>query len=204
MNPLYSILIADDHPFFSEGLKNALSPYPEFKIVDTVQNGNEVLSSLEKHKPDILILDINLPGCSGLELIPVAKKKFPQVKIMVLSMYLPSDLQIRIEKEPIDAYVVKNSGTDILLEALNCIKNGTIYYDPNIKSISNHNSDSFSRKLKLSTREKEILHLLQMGLSNKEIGEKLFLSDLTIKTHRKNIMAKMDARNIADLIRKSQ
>lgn len=202
MKPTNRILLVDDHPFFSEGLINALRPHPEYVVINSVQSGDEVMSAVRTNEPDILILDINLPGTNGLELLPLLKQKYPQLKIMLLSMYMPADIRLDPEKQPIDAYVLKNSGTDILLAALEHVTAGERFFDPNIKSTNHHANDNFSRKLKLSSREQEILQLLKDGYSNKEISKKLFLSELTVKTHRKNIMTKMGARNIADLLRK--
>jgi DNA-binding NarL/FixJ family response regulator len=196
------LLLVDDHPFFSEGLKNALAPYPEYFIAGTVQHGDQVMYSIKELKPDVLILDINLPGKTGVELFPQIKKEFPAVKIMILTMYMPVDIRINPEKELIDAYVLKNSGTETMLAALEEICTGGKYSDPIINTKNHHSQDDFSRKLKLSSRELQILQLLREGYSNKEISQKLFLSELTVKTHRKNIMAKMDAKNIADLLRK--
>ncbi len=202
MKPTNRILLVDDHPFFSEGLINALRPHLEYVVINSVQSGDEVMSAVRTNEPDILILDINLPGTNGLELLPLLKQKYPQLKIMLLSMYMPADIRLDPEKQPIDAYVLKNSGTDILLAALEHVTAGERFFDPNIKSTNHHANDNFSRKLKLSSREQEILQLLKDGYSNKEISQKLFLSELTVKTHRKNIMTKMGARNIADLLRK--
>ncbi len=202
MKPTNRILLVEDHPFFSEGLINALRPHPEYIVVSSVQTGDAVMNAVRLNEPDILILDINLPGINGLELLPLLKQKYPQLKIMLLSMYMPADIRLDPEKQPIDAYVLKNSGTDILLAALEHVTAGERFFDPNIKSTNHHANDNFSRKLKLSSREQEILQLLKDGYSNKEISKKLFLSELTVKTHRKNIMTKMGARNIADLLRK--
>ncbi len=202
MKPTNRILLVDDHPFFSEGLMNALRPHPEYIVVSSIQSGNEVMAAVRANEPDVLILDINLPGINGLELLPGLKQKYPQLKIMLLSMYMPADIRLDPEKQPIDAYVLKNSGTDILLAALEQVTAGERFFDPNIQSTNHHANDNFSRKLKLSSRELEILQLLKDGYSNKEISQKLFLSELTVKTHRKNIMTKMGARNIADLLRK--
>lgn len=196
------LLIVDDHPFFSEGLTNAIRPSEEFIVTASVNSGIDVLSAITKHEPHILLLDINLPGKTGLELLPQIKKDFPSLKILILSMYMPSDIRMQPEKEPIDGYVIKNSGTDTLMTALHEIANGNRYFDPHIKPVNNHSSDNFSRKLKLSSREIEILQLLREGNSNKEISKKLFLSELTVKTHRRNLMTKMDAKNLADLLRK--
>jgi two-component system secretion response regulator SsrB len=202
MKPTNRILLVDDHPFFAEGLINALRPHPEYIVVSSIHSGSEVMAAVRTNDPDVLILDINLPGINGLELLPDLKQKYPQLKIMLLSMYMPADIRLDPEKQPIDAYVLKNSGTDILLAALEQVTAGERFFDPNIQSTNHHANDNFSRKLKLSSREQEILQLLKDGYSNKEISQKLFLSELTVKTHRKNIMTKMGARNIADLLRK--
>jgi DNA-binding NarL/FixJ family response regulator len=202
MKPTNRILLVDDHPFFSEGLMNALRTHPAYIVVNSVQTGDGVMHAVHMNEPDIIILDINLPGINGLELVPVLKEKYPQLKIMLLSMYMPADIRLDAKKQPIDAYVLKNSGTDILLTALEQITAGERFFDPNIQATNLHANDKFSRKLKLSSRELEILQLLKDGYSNKEISHKLFLSELTVKTHRKNIMTKMGARNIADLLRK--
>lgn len=202
MKQTIRLLLVDDHPFFSEGLANAIRPYTEFSVAAILQNVDEIDSAIKKHNPQILVLDINLTGQSSLALLPSLKKDFPLLKIMLLSMYMPADIRMQPEDELIDGYVVKNSGTEVLIKALEEISNGNRFFDPIIKKSNHHSNDNFSRKLKLSSRELEILELLREGLSNKEIAQKLFLSELTVKTHRKNIMAKMDARNITDLLRK--
>lgn len=201
MKPVTRLLIADDHPFFVDGLINAIRSFPEYEVCATVYNGNEIEAAVKNFEPHILILDINLPGKSGLELLPVLKQNYPAAKILVLSMYMPADIKLESDNPLIDAYVLKNSGTDILLEALTEVKNGNRFWDPGIKSANIHSDDQFSRNLKLSSREKEILQFIRDGYSNKEISTKLFLSELTVKTHRKNIMAKMGARNVVDLLR---
>jgi DNA-binding NarL/FixJ family response regulator len=118
-------------------------------------------------------------------------------------MYLPADTKINTVKKDIDGYVLKNSGTEILVNALTDITLNLKYWDPNINAENHHSKDSFAQKLKLSVRESEILTLLKDGLTNKQISEKLFLSEFTVKTHRKNIMSKMEANNIVELLKKS-
>jgi DNA-binding NarL/FixJ family response regulator len=201
MKPVTRLLIADDHPFFVDGLINAIRSYPQYDVVAAVHNGDEVETALKKHEPHILILDINLPGKTGLELIPRLKQKNAALKILVLSMYMPADIRLFETNDEVDAYVLKNSGTQTLLNALGQLTDGKRYWDPAIKTTNHHSKDAFSSNLKLSSREKEILHLLRDGLSNKEISVKLFLSELTVKTHRKNMMAKLGARNIVELLR---
>ena len=198
------ILIADDHPFFTNGVINALKNYPTYQIVSTPHDGNQVIADVREHLPDIILLDVNLPGKDGLALFPEIKKQWPDIKIILLTMYMPSDIQLQPEESVIDGYILKNSGTEILLFALDEVSNGHRFFDPNIRPSNNHSEDNFTNRLKLSSREKEILQLLIAGLSNKEIAARLFLSELTIKTHRKNIMSKLDAHNLADLLRKSK
>ena len=202
MNQRIRLLIVDDHPFFSEGLTNALQSSEKYMVTASVHSGTEVMDAIKEHQPEIILLDINLPGKTGLELLPQIKTEHPTLKILLLSMYMPTDIRMQPEKETIDGYVLKNSGTETLMTALHEITAGKRYFDPLIKSGNHHSTDDFSRKLKLSSREIEILTLLREGYSNKEISDKLYLSELTVKTHRKNLMSKMDAKNIADLLRK--
>jgi DNA-binding NarL/FixJ family response regulator len=168
-----------------------------------VSSDDELPEIIEKYKPDILILDVNLFGKSSLPGIPALKSIHGDLKIIILSMYMPEDVQWQAFKDDIDAYVLKNSGTEILLKALESLSNNEFFWDPNIKKVNHHSDDVFKHRLKLSTRETEILGYLQNGLSNKEIADKLFLSELTVKTHRKNIMQKMNVSKITDLMRKS-
>lgn len=200
VDTILKILIAEDHPFFSEGLLNALTPFEKYKVVGCVVRGDEVLAAIERWNPDIILLDINMPGATGVEILPAIKKFRPLLKIVIITMYMPGDLKFIPEMEPIDAYILKNSGTEVLLAALDSVQQGGRYFDPGIMQSRTTGNDSFTRQNKLSSREKEIVQLLVAGYSNQQIAEKLFLSELTIKTHRKNIMAKMEAHNLADLI----
>jgi DNA-binding NarL/FixJ family response regulator len=118
-------------------------------------------------------------------------------------MYLPSEIKVSLDNIKADAYLLKNSGSETLKDALDSVLAGEKYIDPNIHDVRISNNDSFANQAKLSSREKEILKLLVGGMNNAQISEKLFLSEFTIKTHRKNIMQKLDAHNLAELMRKS-
>ncbi len=202
MNSATRILIVDDHPFFSAGIRDALQPYPEYEVVATLEDGEQVMDSLTAYLPDIVILDINLPGINGLELLSQIKKKHSFIRIMILSMYMPGDVQLDMDNSSLDAYVIKNSGTETLLNALSALTSGNRFFDPIIHKNNHHSADKFSQRLKLSTREKDIIALLKEGLTSKEIAEKLFISELTVQTHRKNIMTKLEVRNVAELLKK--
>ena len=204
MKETIRILIADDHPFFTNGVSNALQHATQYKIVATPHDGSQVISAVKEVQPDIVLLDVNLPGIDGLALFKEIKKEWPAIKVILLTMYMPSDIRLQPEATLLDGYILKNSGSDVLLHALEEVNNGHRYFDPHIRSSNHHSEDDFTNRLKLSSREKEILQLLIAGLSNKEIASRLFLSELTIKTHRKNIMSKLDAHNLADLLRKGK
>lgn len=202
MKSRIKVFIAEDHPFYSKGITNVLDAHDQYVIVGITENATNVISHIKTLKPNILILDINLSGCNSFELIPEIKKTLPTIKILVLSMYLPSDINIVVVQKDIDGYVLKNSGTEVLINALNSISANRKYWDPNIESDSHHSNDVFTKKTKLSTRELEILAYLKEGFTNKKIAQKLFISEFTVKTHRKNIMSKMDANNIVGLLKK--
>jgi len=189
-NPL-RILIAEDHPFYAKGVSDVLENFNQFSVVGITETASGIIPQLKTSLPHILILDVNLSGYNSYDLIPEIKKLFPKIKILILSMYLPADTKINTVKKDIDGYVLKNSGTEILVNALTDITLNLKYWDPNINAENHHSKDSFAQKLKLSVRESEILTLLKDGLTNKQISEKLFLSEFTVKTHRKNIMSKM-------------
>ncbi len=203
MNQQVRIFIADDHPFFTEGVINALKPYEYYNIVGTATNGQLALAAILDLQPHIAILDINMPGQNGLQLIEAIKTKCPAIKIMILSMYMPADIKLQPEKAGIDAYVLKNSGTQILLTAIEALTQNKKYFDTNIETKNNHSEDGFSKLMKLSSREKEILKMIKVGNNTKDIATALFISELTVKTHRKNIMGKMNAKNVVDLVNKS-
>ncbi len=203
MNKKVSIAIAEDHPYFSKGVANTLELSKRYSITGFIEKAVDILSHIKLHQPEILILDINLSGENTLKLLPDIKKQNQLIKILILSMYLPNEVDYNLSAQYIDSYVLKNSGAEILSAALEHIIKGEKYIDPNAESIVNVTNDKFVNKIKLSSREIEILELLKKGFSNKVISEKLFISELTVKTHRKNIMQKMGVTNIVELIRNS-
>lgn len=198
------VIIAEDHPFFAQGLTSSLEQTAGMRVVAQANRGDTLLALVEQHQPDMVLLDVNLPGKDGLQLSHEIKAAWPGIKVMLLTMYVPSELRVDVHALAADAYILKNSGTETLLNALQALQQNSKYIDPLINSQIPAIADTYVQQAKLSTREKEILHLLLSGLSNPEIAKKLFLSELTIKTHRKNIMAKLDAHNLAELLQRGR
>lgn len=198
---IYNIGITDDHVLFAEGLSNIISRNPDLRLSFVAASVPEMFSLLRQHPIDFLLLDINLPPYNGLELLTKIKEEYRGLKIMILSMYQPSDIGLNPANFKGDAYVLKISGKNILEEAIEGMKKGVLYLDPNI-IVAHTFEDSFTQQLRLTKREKEIISLIAIGKTSKEIAEALFVAELTIKTHRKNIGKKLGTKNVADLISK--
>ena len=203
MKSIKQICVIEDHPLFSKGVAAALQGNKEFIIAGNIESAVDMMDRIKLIKPDILLLDVNLSGFNSLDLLPSIKLQFKSIKVLVLTMYFPDDLQLDSVKDLIDGYVLKNSGTEILFKALHEIANNRVFWDPNIKTKSLEIKNASADKYNLSSREKEILIHLKNGLTNKEIGNILFISALTVKTHRRNIMSKLNVTNFGEMIQKT-
>jgi len=198
----YKIGVTDDHLLFAEGISNIIAQKTDMELSFIAPTVPVLFNLLAENEIDFLLLDVNLAPYNGLEVLAQLKKEKPSIKVMILSMYQPIDIGVTNANFKGDAYVLKISGRQVLEDALESMKTNEIYYDPNIISL-NAIEDSFTNKLKLSKREKEIISLIALGKTSKEIAAQLFLSELTIKTHRKNIAEKLGTKGVANLISKT-
>jgi DNA-binding NarL/FixJ family response regulator len=198
----HNIAIADDHQLFTDGIAEFIGKIPEVKIVFTVNRSDQLQKKLVRRSVDILILDLNLHPDNGLQLIDPLREQYPNMKIFILSMYQPIDVDQDVAKMNADAYVLKTSGKEILIKALEAVIGNKKFIDPNLNN-QPKKEDVFTMTQKLTKREKDIVNLIAQGKSNKEIADALFLSELTVKTHRKNIKDKLGAKGKAELIFKS-
>jgi DNA-binding NarL/FixJ family response regulator len=199
-NNLIKIGLIEDHPLFIEGLKNILLLSRPVEISFVFQGKDELLTGANACKKiDLLISDLNLNGEICIDEITQIKSVVPNLKIIALSMYQPWEIKLDLEHSIFDAYVMKNSGTKVLLDACTSVLQGKSYFDPNIETNSIYINPV---NVLLTSREKEIVAFLKSGKQNKEIADLLFLSEFTIKTHRQNIMRKLEVRNVAELIKK--
>lgn len=189
---MIKIGIVDDHQLFLEGLLSIFSDEDDFKIVFSVDNGQNALIKLHENEIDILITDISMPNMSGLELINFVKTDFPKVKIVVMSSF--QDME---NKSNVDAYLLKNTSKEILISVIKNLyeKNEHYYYAPEINF-----AGLYFKKNILSNREKEIVIAISKGYTTDEIANKLFISKNTVESHRKNIFFKLNISNTAQLI----
>lgn len=200
----YSVILADDHQFLLEGVMSALKEQSFLEVVATANNGIELIDLVFKHRPDLVILDMNMPGYDGLQCIDRIKTDMPRTKVLVLSNYNQYELVNEVKKRNADGYLAKNSSAGDLTGVISKILSGQKYFPASgeLESLPSDSFfvDDFLKKYQLTKREVEIIRLVCEELSNREIANKLFLSELTIKTHRRNILRKLDIRNVAGLV----
>lgn len=193
------ILIVEDHPVVAEGLQKLLTESKTAKMVPAVQSGEECLRVLEHFSPDILFLDINLPDISGIDLCKKILARWPGIHIIALSSYSSKTVIRKMLDSGAGAYLTKDADSSEILAAISSVMKGESYCNQQVKAIL---SDSARESLPLlSARELEVLRLIAEGYTNNEIAEKIFISPLTVDSHRKNMLLKLGARNTAALVR---
>lgn len=198
----YKIGITDDHTLFAEGIGNILMTNTTVELLFIAASIPELKAQLQNKPIDILFLDVNMPPYNGIDIIPELKQQYKDLKILIISMYQPVDIGLNLAQFKGDGYVLKISGKHILEAAIDAAIKGEQYIDPNIIQQSNA-QDAFSIEMKLSKREKEIISLIALGKTTRDIAELLFISELTVKTHRKNISEKLGTKGLADLLSRS-
>jgi DNA-binding NarL/FixJ family response regulator len=200
-----SILIADDHQMFLDGLKLILKNQPGISIVAEALDGNEVIRQLEQQEIDLALVDLNMPGLSGVELVKTIKQKFPQTKLLVITMHSGQEIISEILLAEAEGYILKNSGKKEVIEAITHILNGKTHYEKEVLSrmFEKVKADKKNEEVKkeLSEREQQVFELIVQEFTSKEIAEKLFISKQTVDTHRINIMQKTQTKTLVGLIK---
>ncbi|MDR1921224.1 MAG: response regulator transcription factor [Candidatus Adiutrix sp.] len=200
------VLIADDHALSRRGIRSVLGESDKFQIVGEAMDGHDVLEKAKQLRPDLILMDISMPGQSGLEATKLIKEQAPNVKIVMLS--ISDDVQDFFEsiKNGAQGYLLKNMDTEYWIDYLTNIAEGGA---PVPRSLANKILAQFAAQSSgqaevdcenLSNREKEVLLFVSQGLSNKEIGEKLYISESTVKNHMRNMMDKLHLRKRGQLI----
>jgi DNA-binding NarL/FixJ family response regulator len=199
-----TILIADDHTMFINGLKLLLYSLPGYEVAAVAENGQLALDRLADGPMDILLMDVNMPVLNGYQTTFQVREKYPEVKIIILSM-LADELSVRkLLEAGAHGYLFKNADADELYEALDTVLRGEIYITREIReklAPVRRNRGLEEESVKLSSREIDIAKQIMEGLTNGEIADKLFLSVRTVETHRKNILAKLNLKNTASLVK---
>ncbi len=201
------IMIVDDHPVVREGLLRLLNEEPGLEICCTADNANETIDQLERDKPDLIIVDISLKGIDGIELTKSILSREPGILVLVLSMHDEKIYAERALKAGARGYVMKQEGTDKLIEAVEKIKQGGIYLSERMNTILLEKVVSGNQTViadpinRLTDRELNVFELIGRGLKNKQIADKLYLSVKTVESHRENIKSKLNIDSSMELIK---
>ena len=202
-----NIMIVDDHKMFLDGITSLLKEHSGFNIVASAKDGNEALTKLiDNNDVDVLITDISMPCLDGEELCKEVKNKYPNINILALSMHSDSKSIKKVLKNGATGYILKNTGQEELIEAIQHVAQGQTYFSEKVKNnimagITGTEEDDDYQKIRLTKREIEILKLIASEFTTNQIADKLFISLHTVESHRKNIMRKTKAKNMAGLIK---
>ncbi|MBP8002137.1 MAG: response regulator transcription factor [Chloroflexi bacterium] len=193
------ILIADDHPLFREGVAASLSREPDIRIVGQANNGEEAYTMASELLPDVLLLDISMPGDGGIAAARRIATAFPVIRLMMLTVSEDEDNLLNALRAGARGYVLKGVSARQLANAIRMIAEGGVYISPAMAgsilfemATSDQEPDPFND---LTQREKEILQLVAQGLTNREVGEQLSLSEKTIKHYMTNVLQKLHVRS---------
>lgn len=195
---MIKIMLVDDHGVLRDGLKNIFELEEDMTVVGEAVSGAEAREKVGELEPDIVVLDINLPDVSGVELIKEMKDTLGDVKILILTMHSHKEYFMAAIREGADGYLLKDSPSEQVVEAVRTVMRGESVIHPVMtkKLLSFHHEDHVKEKESVLTeREKEVLVCLVEGLSNKEIGEKLFISEKTVKIHVSKIFKKLNVKS---------
>lgn len=207
------VIIAEDHPIFLEGLKSVLSNNPNrhCDVVATASDGDQLLEVMRLNETNLVLLDMNMPGKDGLEILEYMAKRKWRLPILAVTMYDDPKIIRTAFKRGLDGYILKKNAIEELYDGIEEVLAGNTYMGRGVSVHAIGKSkkteagqkfeDRFIKKNNLTRRELEILRHIAQAMSNKEIAEKLFISDQTVSVHRKNVMRKLGVSNTAGLIK---
>lgn len=204
---MITVVIAEDHAVTRQGLRSILEEQMEARVAAATGDGLAVIDLVEEHQPDVLLLDLSLPGLNGLEVLRRVHDRFPEVCVIVLSMHSEDSYVVRALYVGASAYVLKGAATDELIEAIETAQKGDIFISAALpdrlieEALRGEGDRPRERYEMLTDREREVLQLVAEGYTSQEIGEKLFISRRTVDKHRENLMAKLELSNHAALVR---
>jgi DNA-binding NarL/FixJ family response regulator len=196
------VFIVDDHPVVIEGIHSLLQNEKDIEWAGQAMNAQSCLGFFVNNTADVVLMDISMPGMEGVELCAVMKEKYPGIMILGLSTFNQGLYIKKMMENGASGYILKNSSKEELIEAIHAVHSGDIYFSGETGlALQEYQKSSKTELPGLSSREKEILGLIAEGYTNPQIAEKIFLSSFTVDSHRKNLLAKLNVKNTASLIR---
>lgn len=204
------LIIVDDHPLFREGLKTIVSRADRYSVVAEAGNGKEGVALGREHQPDIMLVDISMPGKNGIQVIRELKEATPRTRFIVISMHSEADYIVEAFRAGAMGYLVKESAASNLIKGLDTVAKGEMFLDNALSQevvfkllqAKTDDRDSVSDPYStLTAREQEVMRLLAEGLTSKDVAAKLFISPKTVENHRTNLMKKLGLSSTVELIR---
>ena len=201
------LLIADDHPVVISGVKNSLATSKRIRVVGEATNGPDAIAAVKQLAPDIILLDIAMPGMNGLQITRKLAKLAPNVKILAFTMHDDREYILEVVQAGARGYVLKETSTSELIHAIETVFEDGTFFSPSVAQVllddqyGGSGGRRFSTVSMLTEREREILTMLAQGMSNKLVADKLRVSLRTVQTHRQKIMKKLDIHSAVDLTR---
>ncbi len=206
MTAKIKVAIADDHPLMISGLHYALSSCNDMEVTGAYANGQELLSGLAKIQPDVLLLDIHMPGQTGDELADIIAGRYPQIKMLALTNQDSVYYVKTMLRKGVKGYILKTAMEPLLLEAIRKVHSGEQYLEPSLKEAilqaAIRGKKDLSASPRLTSREKEVLQYIARDLTSQQIGDQLFVSKSTIDSHRMSLLMKLGVKNTAGLVKK--
>lgn len=197
------IVVADDHTILVDGIVQILSANPNYHIVATANNGQEVIDIVKRGRVDIIIMDINMPIMDGIDATEIISENFEETKVLIMSMHNKAGYIQNAIKAGASGYILKNTSPDELEEAISRVLEGGSYFSQDVSTLMAMSMRGVTEKeasIKLSRQEKLLLRLLSEGHTSEEISDKMDTSVHTISSYRRNLLIKFDAKNVTQLI----
>ena len=196
------VLLADDHPLVRAGVRRVLDAEPDLEVVGEAEDGTQALAAIHSAAPDVLVLDLAMPGMDGLEVLRQAKAIRPALRIVVLTMHASPEYVARAIHFGADGYLLKESAVQDLMLAIKAVVAGRAYHSPQVQAhlaslVRNGSAEATREVDRLTGREREVLREIALGRSTKQIAARLGIGVRTVETHRANLMRKLDRHSIA-------
>lgn len=207
MNTPIKIAIADDYKIFRDGLKVGLVPEERFEVVLEADNGEELLEALDGALPDVILMDLKMPIMDGMEATKEIRKKYPDMKVLVVTMYDDDKFIIHLMEIGANGYLLKNAEPEEICKAIYCVTENGYYFNDLVNKallkklvIKNHIKPSFNQDVELTERELEVLKMICEEKTAAEIGKEIFLSPRSVEGIRQRLIEKIGVRNMAGLV----
>ncbi|MGV3704799.1 MAG: response regulator [Arcticibacter sp.] len=200
MDKMISVIIIDDHPLVLNGFEFIFNNHPEIKLLDTFTNAEDTLIFLDTNKVDVVLADINMPGMNGIDATLAIKRLHPETQIIAISNISESSIVQRMLDAGASGYLLKNVSSSELIDAVHAVIKGNRVLSMEIEPVMEQPESAVP---KITQREHEVLRLMSTGMTSPQIAEQMFISPLTVESHRRNLLQKFKVGNSASLIHRA-